>query len=74
MKSQGRVPGPVGLLLASSRIDWKYLKKSLGTSRMAVKSLGRVSGPKKRCEVSRKSLGTSRIDWKYLKRVWGPAG
>ena len=43
--------------------------QSLGTSRVAVKSLGRVWDEQDSCEVSRTSLDTSRIAVKSLGRV-----
>ena len=44
-------------------------RKSLGTSRIAVKSLGRGGDQQDGCEVSRTSLDTSRIVLKSLGRV-----
>ena len=47
--------------------------ESGGTSRIAVKSLGRVWDQKDSCSVSRTSLVTSRIAEKFQGRVCGPA-
>ena len=48
-------------------------RKSLGTSSVAVKSLGRVLETSRIAVVSRKSLDTSRIAVKTIGRVWIPA-
>ena len=48
-------------------------RKSLVTSRIAVKSLGRVWDQKDSCSVSRTSLVTSSIAVKFQGRVCGPA-
>ena len=61
MTSVGRVMGPVGWL-------WNLLEGSVAI-KIAVKALGRVWGPKRSCEISRKSLGNSRIAMKSIGRV-----
>ena len=56
MKSLGKVLGPEG--------SFEVSRRSLGISKIAMKSLGRID---------LKSLGGS-IALKYLERVWGPVG
>ena len=48
--------------------------KYLCTSRVAVKSLGRVGDEQDSCEISRNSLDTSRIAVESLRGDWIPAG
>ena len=51
----------------------EVFKKSLETSRMAVKYLGRVFGQAGWLRISRTSLGASRIAAKSIGRVCGQA-
>ena len=52
----------------------EVFRNSLGTSRMAVKYIGRVLGQAGWLRISKTSLGTSRIAVKSIGRVWIPAG
>ena len=60
--------------MGTSRMAVKSLGRLWGTSRMAVKLLGMSTDQQDSRTVSRKGLGTSRIAIKSLGRVWGPAG
>ena len=64
MESLGRVLGPSRIVVVS--------RKSLDTSRIALRSLGRDQQDS--WEVSRTSLRTSRMAVESLKRASGPAG
>ena len=61
MKSQERV--------WDQQCSCEVSMKSLGTSKIAVKSLGRVKDQQYSCEVSWESLGTSRIGVQIPRRV-----
>ena len=87
MKSLGRVWIPAGKLYnlyeesGYQQDSCEISRKSLDTSRIAVKALGKSGHQQDTCEVSRKSLDTSRIALHYLGRVvkslgrvWTPEG
>ena len=80
MKSLGRVWIPAGYLYnlyeesGYQQDSCDISKKSLDTSRIAVKAQGKSGHQQDTCEVSRKSLDTSGIVLQYLGRVWKPAG
>ena len=80
MKSLGRVWIPARWLnnlqeeSGYQQDSCEISRKSLDTSRIAVKALGKSGHQQDTCEVSRKSLDTSRIAVRSQERVWKPAG